>query len=32
MEQGTGEGLSAKYLVTALKAKPIVEAIKPESK
>jgi oligoendopeptidase F len=32
MRQGTGEGLSAKYLVAALKAAPAVAAAKPESK
>ena len=32
MQQGTGEGLNAKYLVTALKARPTVEAAKPVSK
>jgi oligoendopeptidase F len=32
MRQGTGEGLSAKYLVTALKAQPTGAAAKSESK
>jgi oligoendopeptidase F len=32
MQQGTGEGLSAKYLVTALQAEPTVAAAKLKSK
>jgi oligoendopeptidase F len=32
MRQGTGEGLSAKYLVAALKAEPAVAAANPKSK
>jgi hypothetical protein len=31
MRQGTGEGLSANYLVAALKAEPPVTAAKPDS-
>ena len=31
MRQGTGEGLSAKYVVAALKAEPTAAAAKPES-